>query len=125
MSDEIPHVTKSDMVAALKEMIGSTQTNPILRSQQGTTSCVYTDPKGKHCIAGQLLKDFGAQLPTVESAHNSLSIGMIYDHPSWDEWKINLDYDAMELLSRAQARADRSIPWGRCAELALKEAGEL
>lgn len=75
--------------------------------------CLYTSPTDSthHCIAGQVLADFGLRLPDVESDDNR-SIIRQYLADSLQEGYFT--WGALSVLAHAQAVFDEGGGWSEC-----------
>jgi hypothetical protein len=72
--------------------------NPRGGGSLGMMGCVYTSRSGKsHCIAGQVLADFGFTVPKWDDALNNDGIGDYVDQAN-----LAVDSDALKYLMAAQ-----------------------
>lgn len=71
--------------------------------------CVYTDPDGNHCIAGEILSVLGFQLPDYDNSYNFVGVVELLRH-------LDIEYrftdDAILALSDAQDTADSDSKFG-------------
>jgi hypothetical protein len=83
------------------EQFGPEHTNPLDDSE----TCVYTDPDGAHCIAGQIMVNLGQPIPGIDHVDNSETVMAV------EMWFGVLTADAEEWLARVQRQADNGYTW--------------
>jgi hypothetical protein len=116
-------ITRDQVAAKLLEYkekypnnVNPTAPSQFRRSDPDVKVCVYTSKDGKfHCIGGQVILDLtGIVIPyDVRESINEMLM---------EEWNVPLDYEARDLLSRAQSKADRNTPtWGEVIDDLIHE----
>lgn len=65
--------------------------------------CMYTDPDGNHCIAGEILRRFGFHLPEIDDVSNTVSIDEMIYAMGYDR---NFTDEAIAMLEVGQHVAD-------------------
>lgn len=93
-------ITKAEVKKKTKEIVGRdpSQKNP------GKEGCVYTTRKNEHCIAGQVIAEFGGQLHRAGSRANKKRIYSLVN----DGFKLGIELTdgALLLLQEYQDNAD-------------------
>lgn len=68
--------------------------------------CVYTDPHGNHCIAGQVLVDLGQPVPEWGDTNNSIFAFELLSYG------YDIEDQAIQFLTTMQSIADEDGRWG-------------
>ena len=88
-----------DDVCKMIELLPDEKQNPI--SDDG--DCVYTNEDGDHCIAGEIIRMFGYDLPDFDDFQNTVPVGELIDNLYANDF----DDEAVEMLYVGQKVADR------------------
>jgi hypothetical protein len=76
--------------------------------------CIYTNIYGEHCIAGEIIRMLGLDLPEVDDYDNRLPVRTLIEVRYEDKF----DEDAVLMLAVGQSTADKlthnqdSLAWG-------------
>lgn len=103
-------ITKERVVEVLRSLDGSRRKNPVVGTSMSV--CVYTGPRGNHCIAGHVMDVLGVEPPGKDDPCASTGISQL---PL--RFTRQFEHDALGLLKVAQNFADLGTPtWGRVVQ---------
>jgi hypothetical protein len=88
-----------DDIYKMIELLPDEKQNPV----DDLSNCAYTNEDGDHCIAGEIIRMLGYDLPDVDDFQNTMPVGELIDNLYANEF----DDKAVEMLYLGQKVADR------------------
>lgn len=82
----------------------------------GQEGCLYTDERGRHCVAGEVATQLGVEVPAYGHPDNSIGAEIAFEDMEC------FTPDALALLCGAQRIGDNYVPWGEIPNR-LREQG--
>jgi hypothetical protein len=94
------YVTIDDIYKMI-ELLPDEKQNPLHENHE--FFCAYTNEDGDHCIAGEIIRMLGYDLPDVDDFQNTIPVGQLIDNLYANDF----DDEAVEMLYIGQKVADR------------------
>ena len=88
-----------DDVYKMIELLPDEKQNPLTEDYH----CVYTNEDGNHCIAGEIIRMLGYDLPDENDFQNTIPVEQLIDNLYANDF----DDEAVEMLRVGQKTADR------------------
>jgi hypothetical protein len=88
-----------DDICKMIELLPDEKQNPV----DDFSNCAYTDESGNHCIAGEIIRMLGYDLPDADDFQNTIPVGELIDNLYANDF----DDEAVEMLYVGQKTADR------------------
>lgn len=111
-------ITHDKVIQTLEAMLDEPDNmNPRLDPDPGhetISGCVYTDERGNHCIAGEVIVRLGGKVPQWGNPANATELVALCDASSGDfgfDFGIELEDKSWSLLQYIQAEADNETTW--------------
>lgn len=92
------YVTIDDIYKMI-ELLPDEKQNPLYEGND----CAYTDENGDHCIAGEIIRMLGYDLPDADDVQNTIPVAELIDNLYANDF----DDEAVEMLHIGQKVADK------------------
>ncbi len=112
-------ITRQQVIDKAREIVARNpgQVNP---SNSSALGCVYSTKQKEHCIAGQIIVEFGGKVPGPYSRSNGSDIESLINSNYRKFIGIEFDDDAINILQNMQMHADGGNTWKSAIQYALR-----